>query len=63
MVLKTVEIFLDPQDLKSVRAELMRHFKLFGHTPPPDLQEAANADMDRIMDNIITCLQFQGLVD
>jgi len=62
MALKTVEIFLDAHDLGRVRQELLAHMRNFGHTPAPHLQEEANADMDRILTNIITCLQLRGTV-
>lgn len=63
MALKEVEIFLDPEDLARVKEEFTVHLKAFGDTPAPHLQETANANMDRIMANVITCLQYRGKVD
>lgn len=63
MVLKRVEIILEPEDLASLKGDMLRHFKTYGMDPSPHLQPEANADMERILDNLTTCIQLKGTID
>ena len=63
MVLKRVEIILEPEDLASLRQDMMRHYKTFSLDPSPHLQQEANDDMHRILDNLTTCMQLKGTID
>lgn len=63
MALRRVEIVLEPDDLARLKDDLLEHFRAFGVDVPPHLQAEANSNMDRILDNLTTCVQLKGTVD